>query len=157
MLKSAVAVSLQTLITSLLRYPTCGGGSCNAGCSRRRSADDDRYRLHQRACHQHILGDLAEIQAIRAVFQNHSSQLIVNATKSLIGHTLGASGAIGVAISALSIRDGVVHGTLNLENPEELCNFKYLGTQNQEATIRHALVNSFGFGGHNTSIVLSKV
>ncbi len=78
------------------------------------------------------LGDLAETQAIRAVFDHHSSQLIVNATKSLIGHTLGASGAIAVAVTALSIRDKVVHGTLNLEKPEGLCNFKYLGTQSQE-------------------------
>ena len=103
------------------------------------------------------LGDLAEIQAVRTVFDHHSSQLIVNATKSLIGHTLGASGSIAVAVTALSIRDNVVHGTLNLENPEDLCNFKYLGTQVQEVAIRNALVNSFGFGGHNTSIVLSKL
>ena len=103
------------------------------------------------------LGDLAEIQAIRTLFDHHSSQLIVSATKSMIGHTLGASGAIGVAVTALSIRDNVVHGTLNLENPEALCNFKYLGTQVQELSIRHALVNSFGFGGHNTSIVLSRL
>ncbi len=103
------------------------------------------------------LGDLAEIQAIRAVFAHHSSQLFVNGTKSLIGHTLGASGAIAVAVTALSMRDSVVHGTLNCESPEKLCNFRYVGPQSQEVAIRHALVNSFGFGGHNTSIVLSKI
>ncbi len=122
--------------------------------ARRTIADIDFINAHATST---SLGDLAEIQAIRTVFDHHSSQLIVNATKSLIGHTLGASGAIGVAVTALSIRDNVVHGTLNLENPEDFCSFKYLGTQVQEVAIRHALVNSFGFGGHNTSIVLSKI
>ncbi len=122
--------------------------------ARRTIADIDFINAHATST---SLGDLAEIQAIRTVFDHHSSQLIVNATKSLIGHTLGASGAIGVAVTALSIRDNIIHGTLNLENPEDFCSFKYLGTQVQEVAIRHALVNSFGFGGHNASIVLSKI
>lgn len=117
-------------------------------------ADVKYVNAHATGTH---LGDVAETQAIQSAFGHHASRLIVNATKSLIGHTLGASGSIAIGITALSMRDGVVHGTKNLDYPEDVCRFGYLGKDCIQAAIDVALVNSFGFGGHNASVVLSKV
>ncbi len=100
------------------------------------------------------VGDMAEINALKKIFvkQNH---IVVNATKSMIGHSLGAAGGLEAIATIKAILTGRVHPTINLENPEaEVLDF-HLPTVAEEHKIDVALSNSFGFGGHNASLVLS--
>ena len=103
------------------------------------------------------LGDEAETKAIKKVFQNHASKLAVSSTKSMIGHTLGASGGIELIVCALSICNSVVHPTINYEFPDPSCDLDYVPNQAREMRVRHAISNSFGFGGHNCSLVVGAV
>ena len=74
----------------------------------------------------------------------------------MIGHTLGAAGAIEAALSVLAIRDGIIPPTINLENPDPECDLDYVSEGKREQKIDYALSNSFGFGGHNVSLVVKK-
>ncbi|CAN5341336.1 beta-ketoacyl-ACP synthase II [soil metagenome] len=103
------------------------------------------------------LGDEAETKAIKNVFKSHAYKLAVNSTKSMIGHTLGASGGIALIVCALSIRDSVVHPTINYEHPDPACDLDYVPNTAREMRVRHAILNSFGFGGHNCSIIVGGV
>jgi 3-oxoacyl-[acyl-carrier-protein] synthase II len=103
------------------------------------------------------LGDEAETKAIKTVFKAHAPKLAVNSTKSMIGHTLGASGGIALIVCALSIRDGVVHPTINYEYPDPACDLDYVPNTAREMRVRNAILNSFGFGGHNCSIIIGAV
>jgi 3-oxoacyl-[acyl-carrier-protein] synthase II len=100
------------------------------------------------------LGDEAETKAIKNVFGSHAYRLAVNSTKSMLGHTLGASGGIAILVSVLSITQGVVHPTTNYDNPDPGCDLDYVPNTARRMTVRRALVNSFGFGGHNCSLVV---
>jgi 3-oxoacyl-[acyl-carrier-protein] synthase II len=103
------------------------------------------------------LGDEAETKAIKKVFGSHAAKLAVSSTKSMIGHTLGASGGIELIVCALSIRHGVVHPTINYEFPDPACDLDYVPNIAREMKVRHAISNSFGFGGHNCSLVVGAV
>lgn len=98
-------------------------------------------------------GDLAETQAIKALFGAHASSLTVSSTKSMTGHLLGAAGGVEAVFSVLSIRDNVAPPTINLDNPDEGCDLNYAANQAQERPINVALSNSFGFGGTNGTVV----
>ncbi len=99
------------------------------------------------------LNDKFEVKAIRDLFGDHAKNIALNSTKSMIGHTLGAAGAIEGVVTVLSIRDNVVHPTLNLENPLEECEGLNLVTgERLEISIDCALSNSLGFGGHNATL-----
>lgn len=98
-------------------------------------------------------GDMAEINAVKKVIPN-PSKITMNATKSLIGHTLGAAGGIEAITTIKAITDGMVHPTINLDNPEPGLEF-HVPTKAEKLQINVALSNSFGFGGHNASIVLA--
>lgn len=98
-------------------------------------------------------GDMAEVNAVKKVLPN-PSKIVMNATKSMIGHTLGAAGGIEAIATVKAITDGVVHPTINLENPEPGLDF-HVPTKAEKLQIRAALSNSFGFGGHNATIVLA--
>jgi 3-oxoacyl-[acyl-carrier-protein] synthase II len=102
-------------------------------------------------------GDKAELQAIRTIFGDRASKLSITANKSMIGHTLGAAGAIEAAISILTIREGCVPPTINLENPDEAAAGLDL-TPDHAATrdVRIVLSNSFGFGGQNTALIIRR-
>jgi 3-oxoacyl-[acyl-carrier-protein] synthase II len=100
------------------------------------------------------LGDEAETKAIKQVFGNHARRLAVNSTKSMIGHTLGASGGIELIVAALTIMQGVVHPTINYQNPDPGCDLDYVPNTAREMRVRRALSNSFGFGGHNCCLVV---
>lgn len=102
------------------------------------------------------VGDEIESNAIKTVFGPHAYELNVSSTKSMTGHLLGAAGAIESIFCVLAIRDQIVPPTINLENPSEGCDLNYTAMVSQKRTIRHALNNSFGFGGTNCSLILSK-
>ncbi|CAM2887304.1 beta-ketoacyl-ACP synthase II [Salinicoccus roseus] len=100
--------------------------------------------------------DLFETIAIRNVFKDHAYNLLVNSTKSMTGHLLGGTGGMEAIITVLSLRDGKVHPTINLDNPDPECDLNYVTEGAVEADIRYAISNSFGFGGHNASLVFKK-
>ena len=101
------------------------------------------------------LGDVCETKAIKKVFGQHAMPggVMVSSTKSMTGHTLGAAGAIEMAACALAIRDGIVPPTINLDHPDEECDLDYVPHTAREKKVRVAVNNSFGFGGHNATLV----
>ena len=102
-------------------------------------------------------GDLAESQAIKAVFGSHAEALAVSSTKSMIGHLLGAAGSVEAILTILALRDNIAPPTINLDNPSTGCDLNYVPHVAQEREIRHALSNSFGFGGTNGSLIFSRM
>jgi 3-oxoacyl-[acyl-carrier-protein] synthase II len=100
------------------------------------------------------LGDLAETLAVKNVFGDHAKKLAISSTKSMIGHLLGASGGAELVATVLSIMHGVVHPTINLDTPDPACDLDYVPKVARKMTVRYALSNSFGFGGHNASLVV---
>jgi len=98
------------------------------------------------------LGDIAETKAIKRVFGDQT-KVSISATKSMTGHLLGGAGAVEMAACALAIRDGVIPPTINLEHPDELCDLDYTANRAKEKKVRVTLNNSFGFGGHNATLV----
>lgn len=101
-------------------------------------------------------GDIAESKAIENVF-GRRKDLWVSSTKSMMGHMLGAAGAVEAALSALAVHRGVVPATINLENVDPECRLDYVPHQARDRAIDYALSNSFGFGGTNVSLILGKV
>lgn len=100
--------------------------------------------------------DRTETAAIRTVFGAHAYQLAVSSTKSMIGHLLGAAGAVEAGVTALTVRDQIIHPTINLENRDAECDLDYVPARARRANIRYALSNSFGFGGTNACILLKR-
>jgi 3-oxoacyl-[acyl-carrier-protein] synthase II len=101
-------------------------------------------------------GDLAESRAVEAVLGSSASQVAVSSTKSMIGHLLGAAGAVEAIFSILALRDQVAPPTINLDQPDDGCALNYVPNIAQERVIHSALSNSFGFGGTNGSLLFSK-
>lgn len=102
-------------------------------------------------------GDLAECRAVKSVMGSAVNQVAVSSTKSMIGHLLGAAGAVEAIFSILAIRDQVAPPTINLENPEEGCDINLVPNTAQERKIDIVLSNSFGFGGTNGSLIFRKI
>lgn len=102
-------------------------------------------------------GDLAEASAIRSVFGDHASALAVSSTKSMVGHLLGAAGAVEAIFTILAMRDSVAPPTINLDNPDEGCELNFVPHTAQQRSIEVALSNSFGFGGTNGSLVFRRL
>jgi len=105
------------------------------------------------------LNDLAESAAIKAVFAEHAYKLKVSSTKSCLGHSLGATGAIELLVCAKVITESAIPPTINLENPDERCDLKidYVPLKMKEARVDIAMSNSFGFGGHNACLVVGRI
>ncbi len=101
-------------------------------------------------------GDIAETRAVKSIFGDLAYNLKMSSTKSMTGHLLGASGSIETIFTALAIRDQVAPPTINLDNPDDECDLNYVAHRAQDAEIKHAICNSFGFGGTNGSLLLSK-
>jgi 3-oxoacyl-[acyl-carrier-protein] synthase II len=102
------------------------------------------------------LGDIAETKGIKRVFGEHAYKIPINATKSMLGHMMGGAGAIEAIATLLTIRDGVLHPTINLETPDPECDLDYVPNVARKATINIALSNSFGLGGQNASLVIGR-
>jgi 3-oxoacyl-[acyl-carrier-protein] synthase II len=105
------------------------------------------------------LGDISEAKAIKEVFGDHAYQLNISATKSMTGHLLGAAGAVESIASILAIQHGIVPPTINYATPDpELDNkLNFTFNKSQEREINVSLSNTFGFGGHNTSVLFKKI
>src|SRR6266487_3353337 len=102
------------------------------------------------------LGDICETRAIKTVFGDHAKNgLSISSTKSMTGHLLGGAGAVEMAICALAIRDSIIPPTINLENPGDECDLDYTPNVAKEKKVRVVVNNSFGFGGHNATLVAS--
>jgi 3-oxoacyl-[acyl-carrier-protein] synthase II len=99
------------------------------------------------------IGDICETRAIKQVFGENAYKVAISSTKSMTGHLLGGAGGIEMAACALAIRDSVIPPTINLENPGEECDLDYTPNVAREKKVRVALNNSFGFGGHNATVV----
>ncbi len=101
------------------------------------------------------LGDIAETKAVKTVFGPHAKKLAINSTKSMVGHLLGAAGGVEGAVTAKSIKEGIIHPTINLDNPDPECDLDYVPNRSREMEIKYAMSNSFGFGGHNVSMLFA--
>jgi 3-oxoacyl-[acyl-carrier-protein] synthase II len=102
------------------------------------------------------LGDAAETTAIKLVFGDSAPQIPVSSTKSMIGHLLGAAGAVEAIAAVKTLQTGTIHPTINLDDPDPACDLDYVPNVARQADVRVVLSNSFGFGGQNACIVLSR-
>ncbi|MBM3863554.1 MAG: beta-ketoacyl-[acyl-carrier-protein] synthase II, partial [Verrucomicrobia bacterium] len=103
------------------------------------------------------LGDIAETKAIQLAFGSHvHNGLMVSSTKSMTGHMLGAAGGIELIACVMSIRDGIVPPTINIDNQDPECDLDCVPNTAREADVRTAISNSFGFGGHNASVLVGR-
>ena len=103
-----------------------------------------------------VSNDRTETLAIKKAFGAHAAKLCVSASKSMLGHMIGAAGAVEAAITALSIHEGTITPTINYDNPDPACDLDYVPNQARIRSVRAALSNSLGFGGMNASLVLKK-
>lgn len=103
------------------------------------------------------LGDAAETVAIKNIFGSCAKQVSISSTKSQLGHSLGASGGIELVLTVLALRDGLIPPTINLENPDPACDLDYTPNTAKERVIHAAMSNSFGFGGHNATVIVSRL
>jgi 3-oxoacyl-[acyl-carrier-protein] synthase II len=101
-------------------------------------------------------GDIAETQAVKTVFGDYASKVAVSSTKGATGHMLGAAGAVEMAICVKAIECNIVPPTINLENPDPECDLDYVPNTAREMEVNAAVNNSFGFGGHNATIIARK-
>lgn len=104
-----------------------------------------------------LAGDQAETDATKLALGKHAYNIVMSSTKSMTGHLLGASGGIEAIFTALAIQNQVAPPTINIINQDPNCDLDYCANEAREITINHAISNSFGFGGTNGSIVLSKI
>jgi 3-oxoacyl-[acyl-carrier-protein] synthase II len=99
---------------------------------------------------------VAETRAIKTVFGERAKSVSISSTKSMTGHLLGGAGAVEMAVCALAIRDGVIPPTINLDHPDEECDLDFTAHTAREKKVSVALNNSFGFGGHNATLVVKE-
>jgi 3-oxoacyl-[acyl-carrier-protein] synthase II len=101
-----------------------------------------------------VLNDLVETRAIKTIFGDHAYRISLDSTKSMIGHTIGAAGAIEGIVCALTLQRGVIHPTINYEESDPECDLDYTPNQARRRDVKVALSNSFGFGGNNSCLVM---
>ena len=102
------------------------------------------------------IGDVVEIKAIKRLFKGRAERIAISATKSLMGHTLGAAGALAGIICAMTIDTGHIHPTINYDDPDPACTLPGISAQVQERPVAVALLNAFGFGSNNAAVVFKK-
>ena len=113
------------------------------------------WRLSNDAAHgtSTPANDATETAAIKSVFGDHAAKLKINSTKSMTGYLLGAAGAVEAIVSSMMIHTGKVHPTINYSTPDPECDLDYVPGQARKTHPRTALSNSFGFGGHNATLI----
>jgi 3-oxoacyl-[acyl-carrier-protein] synthase II len=102
------------------------------------------------------LNDLSETLAIKKVFNDHAYRLAISSTKSMTGHLLGGAGGIETVFTALTVYEGVLPPTINYDHADEACDLDYVPNVKRKAAVKHAMTNSFGFGGTNASLIIAK-
>jgi len=102
------------------------------------------------------LNDVYETKAIKSVFKEKAHSLAISSTKSMTGHLLGGAGGIETVFTALTIYDGIIPPTINLDNPDQDCDLDYVPNTARKTDVKTAMTNSFGFGGTNAVLILSK-
>jgi 3-oxoacyl-[acyl-carrier-protein] synthase II len=102
------------------------------------------------------LNDPMETKAIKKALGDHAYQLAVSATKSMVGHTLGAAGAVSALAAVLAIRDGVIPPTINYETPDPECDLDYVPNVARQQEVNATMINGFGFGGQNVAVIIRK-
>jgi nodulation protein E len=135
-----------------------GSGAARAMTRALRDAQMDPSEISYVAAHgtSTQLNDATETKAIRAAFGEHADRLMVSSNKSMIGHTLGAAGAMSALAAVLAIRDGIVPPTINYETPDPACDLDYVPNVARTASVDAAMVNGFGFGGQNAVAVFRR-
>ncbi|MCF7954247.1 MAG: beta-ketoacyl-ACP synthase II, partial [Phycisphaerae bacterium] len=136
-----------------------GRGACGAMSKALADAKIDRTQIDYINAHGTgtQLNDAAETKAIKTTFGDHAKKVAISSTKSHLGHLLGASGGVELVLSALAIKNKTIPATINHEHPGEGCDLDYTPMIAREADIQYVMSNSFGFGGHNGSLVIRKV
>lgn len=102
------------------------------------------------------LGDIAEVKALKDILGDYAYKIPINSTKSMVGHLLGAAGAVEYIASVKSIENQKVHATINLDNPDPECDLDFVPHKPRDAALDNVMSNSFGFGGHNVSLIVGK-
>jgi 3-oxoacyl-[acyl-carrier-protein] synthase II len=102
------------------------------------------------------LGDLAETRAIKSAFGSHAKKVFISSTKSQLGHSLGASGGVEAVVASLAVHNNLVPPTINLDNPDPQCDLDYVPHRARDHKVTYAMSNSFGFGGHNATLIVRK-
>ena len=135
-----------------------GEGACNAMKIALKDAEIQPQEVDYINAHgtSTDLGDISETLAIKNVFDEHARKIAVNSTKSIIGHLLGAAGAVEIIVCVKTIQDGILHPTINQEVPDPQCDLDYVPNSQRKREIKVALSNSFGFGGHNVTLAVKK-
>jgi 3-oxoacyl-[acyl-carrier-protein] synthase II len=121
--------------------------------ARLQPSDVDYINVHGTSTPQ---GDKVEVIAIKEVFGDHARKVAISSTKSMTGHLLGAAGGLEAGICALTLRDQVIPPTINYENPDPECDLDFVPNTARKAAVRHALSNSFGFGGTNGALIFKR-
>ena len=103
------------------------------------------------------LGDIAETRAIKTTFGPHAHKVAISSTKSQLGHLLGASGGVEAVAAAMAIHSNMIPPTINLDNPDPECDLDYVPHKARDLKVTYAMSNSFGFGGHNASLLMKKI
>jgi 3-oxoacyl-[acyl-carrier-protein] synthase II len=103
-----------------------------------------------------ILNDIAETKAIKSVFGEGSYKVAISSIKSMLGHLLGAAGTISTVASVKAMEEGIIPPTINLDNPDPECDLDYVPNKARKAEVNASLVNAFGFGGQNASLVVRR-
>ena len=115
--------------------------------------DVDYINAHGTSTH---LNDMSESTAVKELLGKHAYDIVMNSTKSMTGHLLGAAGAVEAVVCALSMENDKVHPTINLKERDPACDLDYVTEGARDVKIDVAMSNSFGFGGHNAVIVLKR-
>src|SRR5260370_23171129 len=102
------------------------------------------------------LNDAGETKALKIALGEHAHKVAISSTKSMIGHLLGAAGAVEAIATLLTINRGIIHPTINYENADQACDLDYVPNQARRKDVRIAISNAFGFGGHNAVVVLGR-
>jgi len=102
------------------------------------------------------LNDVSETRAIKRAFGYHAYRLLASSNKSMLGHMLGAAGAISTVVAVMAMQEGIIPPTINLEKADPECDLDYVPLQSRAATINAAMVNAFGFGGQNAALILRR-
>jgi len=135
-----------------------GAGAANSMRLALKSADLDLEDIGYINAHgtSTYMNDKSETSAIKTVFGEQAYKIPVSSTKSMTGHLLGASGALEAVVSSMVIMDKILPPTINYETPDPICDLDYVPNQSRNAEPRHVMSNSFGFGGHNATLILSR-